>query len=163
VLGVASLPVAAIGAVTGLIAGLKARRRNRRRSSGDPTDRVEGGWDEIRDLATDLGSPLPDRTTRFEGARFVGRPEAVTLARRADALIFGPGVPDDQRVTNYWNEVDATRSAMVSDLGRLQRWKVLVSLSSLRSAGRGASGEPRRTRLAAALPFGRRRPQGVNG
>lgn len=161
-LGIASLPFALVGAVTGLIAGLKARRRNRRRSAGDPTDRVEGGWDEIRDLATDLGSPLPDRTTRFEGARFVGRPEAVTLARRADALIFGPGTPDDQRVANYWNEVDATRSAMVSDLGRFGRWKVLVSLSSLRAGRSGrTAGAARRGRLPSPGPFRRRGPQGA--
>lgn len=132
-LGVASLPFALLGGVTGLIAGLKARRRSRRRNAAEPTDRVEGGWDEIRDLATDMGSPIPDRTTRYEGARFIGRPEAVELSRRADGLIFGPGVPGDDLVGRYWDEVEATRAAMVSNLGRVGRWKVLISLSSLRA------------------------------
>lgn len=131
-----SSPVLVIGAVTALIGGLKSRRRKRRRTTGTPDERVNGGWHEITDLASDLGAPVPHRVTRREAGALIARPEAARLARHADAVVFGPGAPSEPQVSDYWTEVDATRAAMLSDLSRFGRWKALVSLSSLRSSGR---------------------------
>ena len=140
-------PLAVLASITGLIAGLKARRRTRRRSTGDAASRVDGGWQEIVDLATDLGSPIPDRVTRREGATFMARPDVLGLARHADRVTFGPDASTDVEVDRYWDEVDAVRTGMVAELSRFDRWKALVSLSSLRgSARRGrADRRPRRS------------------
>lgn len=128
-------PFLLLGAVTAAIGGLKARRRKRRRTTGTPDERVKGGWHEVTDLACDLGAPVPLRVTRYEAGAMIARPEAAQLAKHADAVVFGPGAVSESQVVGYWDEVDATRVAMLSDLSRLGRWKALVSLSSLRSSG----------------------------
>lgn len=126
------IPIAVVALITGIIAWLKARRRNHRRNDGPPDVRVKGGWDEITDLACDLGSPVPSKVTRREAAGLIGNKDATHLARHADGAVFGPYDLADADVERYWHEVDAARGSMVSDLSRFGRWKVLVSLSSLR-------------------------------
>lgn len=126
------IPITVVTLITGIIAWLKARRRTHRRFDGPPDARVSGGWEEITDLACDLGSPVPARVTRREAAGLIGNNEATHLARHADGAVFGPYDLADADVEHYWNEVDAVRTSMVSDLSRFGRWKVLVSLSSLR-------------------------------
>lgn len=127
-------PFLLLGAVTAAIGGVKARRRNRRRTRGTPDERVDGGWHEVTDLACDLGAPVPARVTRYEAGAMIARPEAAQLAKHADSVVFGPGEVAESQVAEYWDEVDATRVAMLSDLTRFGRWKALVSLSSLRAA-----------------------------
>ena len=125
-------PILVVALITGFIAWLKARRRNHRRNDGPPDARVKGGWDEITDLACDLGSPVPPRVTRREAAALIANRDATHLARHADGAVFGPYDLADGDVERYWDEVDSVRSSMLSDLSRFGRWKVLVSLSSLR-------------------------------
>jgi hypothetical protein len=136
-----SMPFIVIGSITLAIGGMKLRRRNRRRSRGTPDERVNGGWLEVTDLASDLGAPVPPRATRREAGALIARLEADRLATHADAVVFGPGVPSEEQVVAYWHEVDATCAAMLSDLSRFGRWKALVSLSSLRSSGRWRLGD----------------------
>lgn len=126
------IPVAVVALITGIIAWLKARRRKHRRHDGPADVRVNGGWEEITDLACDMGSPVPPKVTRREAAGLIGNDDATHLARHADGAVFGPYDLADGDVERYWNEVDAVRSSMVSGLSRFGRWKVLVSLSSLR-------------------------------
>lgn len=126
------VPVAVVSLITGVIAALKARRRKHRRYDGPADVRVNGGWQEITDLACDLGSPVPPRVTRREAAGLIANDDATHLARHADGAVFGPYDLADADVERYWNEVDAVRASMVSGLSRFGRWKVLVSLSSLR-------------------------------
>lgn len=131
-----SLPLLVLALITGSIAGIKARRRTRRRTRGSPDERIKGGWQEVCDLAHDRGAPVPPRVTRREAATLIGGDEPSALARHADAVVFGPGEPTEDQVEKYWHQVDATRQAMVADLSRFGRWKVLVSLASLRPTGR---------------------------
>jgi hypothetical protein len=132
--GIMLAPIAVLGAITAVIAGLKSRRRTRRRSTGELSTRVAGGWNEVMDLAADLGSPIPALATRSEGARIVGSSAAGSLARYADAGIFGPSPLTDGWVGQYWQGVDDTREAMTAELSRFERWRVLVSLASLRAS-----------------------------
>jgi hypothetical protein len=132
--GATLLPIAVLAAFTGLIAGLKSRRRSRRRTTGAPSTRVDGGWHEMIDLASDMGSPIPVLATRNEGAQLMGVDAAVGLARHADVGIFGPTDLTEDWVEHYWADVDRTRSAMTADLSRMERWRVLVSLASLRAS-----------------------------
>jgi hypothetical protein len=127
-------PALLIGGFTALMAGLKRARRNRRRSGGEPSERVAAGWVEVCDLARDLGDVVPGSATRRETAVLLGRPGVPDLARRADSLVFGPTSVDDSVSAAYWDEVELTRRAMLSPLGRFERWKALVNPSSLRRA-----------------------------
>lgn len=86
------------------------------------------------DLAADMGSPIPVLATRSEGARLMGADAAVALAEHADVGVFGPTDLDEEWVSRYWDDVDRTRTAMTSDMSRMERWRVLVSLASLRSS-----------------------------
>ena len=137
--GAVLLPVLVIGAVTGLISWLKSRRRERRRTRGTSDERIAGGWDEVIDLAADLGNPVPALATRHEQANFVADEHVVTLAGRADALVFGPTDIASNLVEQYWHEVDAARSSMTSNVSRFGRWKALVNLASFRPARRDAT------------------------
>jgi hypothetical protein len=128
------LPIAVLAAFTGIVGGLKTRRRKRRRTTGPPSTRVAGGWSEIVDLAEDLGSPIPVRATRREGAQLIGSTAAVGLAVHADAGIFGLAPLDESWVDRYWHDVDGTRAAMTAELSPIERWRVLVSPASLRSS-----------------------------
>lgn len=132
--GATLIPISVLALITGAIAGLKARRRNRRRTTGAPSSRVAGGWSEVIDLAADMGSPIPVLATRSEGARLIGTDAAVGLANHADVGIFGPTDLTDDWVARYWDDVDGTRTAMTADMSKMERWRVLVSLASLRSS-----------------------------
>jgi len=125
-------PLLILAGVTGAMAGLKGRRRKKRRLDGLPADRVAAGWDEVCDLARDLGDVVPDMATRREAAVMLGRPGIAALARSADSVVFGPGLVDEVGVVAYWNEVDLTRSAMLDAVSPVDRWKATVNPSSLR-------------------------------
>lgn len=110
---------------------LKRRRSRRRRRTGAPHERIANGWREVTDLALDRGTPVPATTTRREAAAFVGA-DAVALAVRADAAVWGGGEPPDEVVEQYWADLVATLKAMRSELGPLERLKCRVSVRSLR-------------------------------
>jgi hypothetical protein len=126
-------PILLISAICGLIIGLKSRRRKRRRTLGSSTTRISNGWTEIVDSAADLGVVLPAGQTRREDASRLAAYEVTDLANDADARVFGPGEPADDDATDYWRRVDELRQSMTSGLSRLQRWRVALSLRSLRS------------------------------
>ncbi len=130
-------PMLIVGAVTAAMAGLKGRRRKRRRTRGAPSDRVAAGWEEICDLAVDFGDVVPSLATRREAAVVLARPGIAPLAQSADALLFGPEPVDDATAERYWQEVAVAREAIRSGQTRFARWKALVNPTSLRrSAGR---------------------------
>ncbi|HWV76633.1 MAG TPA: transglutaminase-like domain-containing protein [Isoptericola sp.] len=167
--GLAALVVAAVVVPLALLASpflvvlaLKARRRTRRRTTGRPSDRVSGGWREVVDVATDLGTGVPPGATRREGAQALGERFGdaghVALAHRADASVFGGAEPSPQEVDAYWADVATVVGGLRSGVRRRDRWRAAVSLRSLR--GGDGSGRPtgRHTwwsSLRARLPWGR--------
>jgi len=124
-----------------VIAAIKARRRKRRRRAEQPVERVLGGWAEVVDLGRDLGHEPTRGATRRETGRELGAayPEAgvLTLARRADAGVFGPGDPAPAEVEALWSEVDEVLAAMTGSVGPWARVRARFSLRSLRRKGRG--------------------------
>lgn len=108
--------VAAAGAVvvvTSPVWGLllvKRTRRRRRRSDPDPVVRVSGGWRELSDQARDLGTRLPQSSTRYESSLALSQrfpdSEVTTLALVADRHVFGPHQPSEPEVAEYWADVD---------------------------------------------------------
>jgi len=142
------VPLAVLLAPFALVMLLKSRRRERRRTAGDPVERVSGGWRELTDRAVDLRVPLPAGATRRETGEALGRlgegegpvrladgGGPVRLARRADAVVFGPGAPDDEAVDAYWRDVDDVVADLTAAAGRWGRLRARVSLASLRRSG----------------------------
>jgi len=123
-----------------LVLLLKSQRRKRRRGAERPVDRISGGWREVLDAATDLGAPVPAGATRREGAGTlaqafpVAAAPTVTLARSADATVFGTGDPSAAEVDSFWSEVDSVLVGMRSTRPRRERFRAAVSLRSLRGA-----------------------------
>jgi transglutaminase-like putative cysteine protease len=135
-LGVVALllaPFVAMGIVKGV-------RRRRRREAPRPSDRISGGWDELVDRALDLGTPLSPGATRAEDASAVAtafeQPAVATLAREADAQVFGPAEPTPDDVERFWIEVDAIVGGMTANRSFWRRLGARLSIRSLRS-GRG--------------------------
>lgn len=140
-------PVALIAVVVGTLLGLKSRRRRRRQHFGPPTSRIAGGWQEIVDLARDLGRVVPGRRTRREQAALVDHPIAMPLARDADAAVFGPADPGPDVVEAYWRQVTTARRQLTAGLSRWRRVRVALNPVSLRpAAGVSASSRPRGAR-----------------
>lgn len=111
---------------------LKTQRRRRRRSRGATHQRVSNGWLELTDLATDLGRPVPPLTTRREAAAFVGG-NAVALAERTDAAVWGGEHLSDAHVDAYWQELSQALAAMRSEVGPIARIRASMSPRSLRT------------------------------
>jgi transglutaminase-like putative cysteine protease len=120
-----------------LIAWLKVRRRRRRALSARTADRLSGGWDEIVDIATDLGTRVTAGGTRMDGARALAEnyPSGgvLTLAARADTGIFGPSEPTAADTDAFWGEVDRLVKDMRGSVGRLRRLRARLSLATFRS------------------------------
>lgn len=123
-----------IGGIVALLVGLKAARRRRRRSDGAPAARVVAGWDELCDLVRDIGGVLPLSATRRECAVLIDRPGVAAVARSADTLVFGPSEVTDAASEEYWSKLETTRAGILGSLTRLDRWKAMLSLSSLHPA-----------------------------
>lgn len=129
---------------------VKARRRRIRRSRARLVDRVSGGWAELVDAATDLGSPLDPALTRREAAELLdGRypaAGAVAIADRVDASVFGVGEPTEADVEHVWREVDQALVGLAKSVPRRRRVRARFSTASLRLARQAGA----RLRTAAA-------------
>lgn len=132
---VGGIPVLLILGTLGAIVGLKARRRRRRRTTGTGGERIANGWREVTDTALDMGTPVPDVSTRREAAHFIGASVA-PLASAADAAVFGPDEPTDEEVDAYWDELERTLRSMRSELGFFDRLKTKINMTSLRRRGK---------------------------
>jgi hypothetical protein len=128
----AGLPVLVLLLVVAAIAGAKAWRRRRRRTAERASTRVIGAWRELVDHARDLGDEVPMERgrTRREQAVFLSSDSAGPLAERADALVFGPVVPEAAEAAEFWSVVDAERAAMTAGVGRKRRLLALVNLTT---------------------------------
>jgi hypothetical protein len=122
--------VVAIAAFTGLIAGIKGRRRRLRRRARTPAGQVAGAWSELIDLCRDLGAVIPAGRTRREQSLSVTALDVSGLARRGDASVFGPGQPSLAEVAEYWSSIDAIAGQLRAQIGWIGRWRARVSLRS---------------------------------
>ncbi|MDL9978200.1 transglutaminase-like domain-containing protein [Microbacterium sp. ASV49] len=136
VIAVLLAPFVAMGIV-------KGTRRRRRKDAARPSDRISGGWDELMDRALDLGTPLASGATRGEDAATVAsafdQPAVATLARQADAQVFGPSEPTPDDIARFWGEVDEIVGGMTAQRSFWRRLGARLSIRSLRSGRRPAS------------------------
>ncbi|MBD8080580.1 transglutaminaseTgpA domain-containing protein [Cellulosimicrobium arenosum] len=138
-----AIPLALLALPIVLILAYKSRRRLRRRTAARPVDRVSGGWREVLDAATDLGTAVPTGATRREGAsvivRSYGAPATIPLAHRADATVFGTDEPTDAEIDAFWSQVEEVVGGLRSTVPRRARIRAALSLRSVRRA-RGRTG-----------------------
>jgi transglutaminase-like putative cysteine protease len=131
-----AIPLAIVLLPFVLLLGYKSRRRLRRRLAGAPADRISGGWHEIVDAAVDLGHAVTAGATRQEtgGALEATYPAAgtLTLARHADASVFGTGDPSDADVEAYWGGIEAAVAQMRAAVPWRKRVAARLSLRSVR-------------------------------
>ena len=143
-------PILVLLALTLTMGTAKRMRRRRRRTRGRPDERVAAGWDEVCDLARDMGDVVIDKATRRETAVLLARPGLADLARGADGIVFAPGDLTEADVAGYWDRVELTRSAMKSEVSVFARWTTLVNPTSLQRSDRPTGpdrGERRQVRL----------------
>ena len=129
----AGSPLLLILLACALIVGLKARRRMRRRLAGPTSLRFAGAWSDLLDRARDLGHVLPRGQTRREQARHIPAPQVDTLARTADAAVFGPGDPLPEHAARYWKATGEARHALTAQSSPWPGRRAALSLASLRS------------------------------
>lgn len=134
-------PVLLVALICALIVGMKARRRQLRRTRGRPATRLARGWHELVDHARDLGTAMPGGRTRREQAAVLATHNLVPLAELADAHVFGAADPGDQEARDYWAQVDAARKRMSSTVGRWRRIRAALNPASLRSPRGQVAGE----------------------
>jgi len=131
VLGIAGTPILLVGGFVIGVLGLKRRRRRHRRTGGSLEDRVVGGWDELRDLALDMGQPIPPVATRREAAQLLSDTNVSAAAGMADLAVFGPDQPLEEDVVYYWDAIDASSESLLQGRSRIDRAKVRVNPTSL--------------------------------
>ena len=140
--GLLGVILLAVGIPLLLIAGpilailaYKARRRALRRSADQLADRISGGWHEVVDVVTDLGTTVPHGATRRESAGVIAGvhqvPSTLMLAHRADATVFGRGEPTQADVEAYWVEVDELVGGLRSTVSTRRRVRAALSLRSV--------------------------------
>ncbi|MFD6445762.1 DUF3488 and transglutaminase-like domain-containing protein [Promicromonospora sp. NPDC060204] len=129
------IPLLVIAGPIIAILAYKARRRTARRTADLPADRISGGWHEVVDVVTDIGTSLPRGATRRESAGVIAGahqvPSTLTLAHRADASVFGRGEPTQADVESFWAEVDELVGGLRSNLSTRRRVGAALSLRSV--------------------------------
>jgi hypothetical protein len=117
------------------ILAYKARRRTARRNAEQPADRISGGWYEVVDVVTDLGTSLPRGATRRESAGVIAGahavPSTLMLAHRADETVFGINEPTPAEVEAFWAGVDELVGGLRSTVSTRQRVRAALSLRSI--------------------------------
>ena len=152
----AGVPLVLLVLPIALVVLLKVLRRRRRRRRGSGSGRVSGGWAEVVDRARDLGVPVSTAATRNEQAgeleaglahghstrRRRARPvdvsglDTTSLARHADAGVFGPVLPDETAVAHYWRHVESTERRLRQAVGRRRWLRSRIATTSLRKGRR---------------------------
>ena len=129
------IPLLVIAGPIVAILAYKARRRTARRNAEQPADRISGGWHEVVDVVTDLGTSVPRGATRRESAGVIAGahavPSTLMLAHRADATVFGLEEPTPADVEAFWVEVDELVGGLRSTVGKRQRVRAALSLRSI--------------------------------
>lgn len=103
---------------------LKARRRRRHATTGPVPHRAAWVWGDLLAEARSLGVAVPRRATRREQAGAL--PPAAgadVVAAAADAVVFGPGDGDPDRVLAVAADAEAARSVLRDEVSRLRRWR----------------------------------------
>lgn len=128
VVGVAVALLVVAVVVLMLVPLVKVLRRVRRRRTGSWSGIYVNGWQEVLDALRDRGTPVPEWWSRVAQARAMG--SGIELARRADAAVFAPGLPDD-RADEFWDACQDLRRQLVASVPATRRWWSHLNPASL--------------------------------
>ncbi|MDR2929536.1 MAG: transglutaminase-like domain-containing protein [Propionibacteriaceae bacterium] len=120
-IGVAGV-VFGVAALIGVLIGVKALRSAIRRRSGSNAARIAAGWSDVMDRARDVGLRVPRAGTRSEQAAAMGLAGLEQLASSTNRAMFQPTPPDQAIVSQYWDEVAAEKSQLLSSRTGLARF-----------------------------------------
>ncbi|MGO2819306.1 MAG: transglutaminaseTgpA domain-containing protein [Brachybacterium tyrofermentans] len=150
------IPATPVLALVVVVLVAKSVRRGRRRTRGSLAARIDGGWQEILDLLTDLGHPPDPMRTRAETAELLERHlpamGALALAREADRAVFGPDDQPDSTAEEYWWRVRGSRRILTDSVPWHRRLRAAISPRSLCIRSRRRTQEGRRARTTAPDP-----------
>ncbi|WP_277208408.1 transglutaminaseTgpA domain-containing protein [Isoptericola croceus] len=136
-----------LGPIVAILA-YKARRRAQRRLADEAIQRFSGGWHEVVDVATDLGSTVPASATRRESAQLIATehqaPGTLAVAHRADVSVFGAGESSTAEAEGFWLEIDQLVGGMRAGVPRGRRLRAALSLRSVRARSRWIRSEEKR-------------------
>jgi hypothetical protein len=150
------LPLLVLFALYWAIRGAKAWRRGRHAQRGPTPTRVAWAWDDLVRTARSFGEKVPKRATRLEQAAALERiPAAHELAVRANAHIFGPGVPSDEEAAAYWASVNEARSDLRSNVDFWRRLRADIDPRPLFTRG-PQTGDQQSLRSRIPLSFNRK-------
>lgn len=127
-----ALLVGLLVVVCAAVVTLKTARTYRRRTHGTTLERIHGSWQELLDLARDLGHPAPVHATRPEQARQLNLPRTTALA--IDAATFGPHPPHD--ATTHWADLATHKRTIRRQAHWLRKLAAPFNPASLRSRHR---------------------------
>jgi hypothetical protein len=109
----------------------KLRRRRLRRNAPTAAERIEGGWQEFADVASDFGYAIKPTATRAEQAATVGGLAPLVLASVVDRAAFAPDGPEHGDDLRVWNAVDELQERLGAPRSKRERLRAAVSLTSL--------------------------------
>lgn len=112
-----------------LVPVVKVLRRARRRRTSSWSGPYVNGWQELLDLALDLGHPVPDGWSRLAQATELGR--GSDLAQQADAAVFAPVAPPAEEGRAFWDACQDLRRELLGEAGIGRRTWSLFNPSSL--------------------------------
>jgi hypothetical protein len=116
VVGLAALGLAGAAVLALLLVpGVKVLRRARRRRTSSWSGLYVNGWQELLDLALDLGRPVPDGWSRLAQARELGLGSG--LAQQADAAVFAPLAPPAEEGRAFWDACQDLRGELLGEVG----------------------------------------------
>lgn len=123
------IPAAVIFGPVLVIAGIKTRRRRRRREAGTVDAQVAGAWDELVDGYAELGFTPPKNSTRIMVAAELASQQADDaapglrgIALETDDAVFSGREIEQERSDRVWTEALATVAAARAALTGTRRW-----------------------------------------
>ncbi len=144
--GIALALVAVLAAYVGVVMGLKARHRARRRAVREPSLAVGSAWASALEQLTEARVPLDPSSTPLEVARRVPPAQGPALAaplrrlaRTYTVVRYGERAPGPADVEAAWSSVDEIRIVLAQDLPARERWRRRLDREMLRRT-RGRSG-----------------------
>lgn len=125
-------PLALVGMWIGVIAGLKAYRRHKRRTTGDPSRQVAGAWFEVQDRLGEFGVAAPANSSLHE---FAAQAEASSnaavgvkeLADMADQTAFAPDGGAPELAAAAWDRSEAIVSRVRRSRTATERLRVMAN------------------------------------
>ncbi len=129
-LGGVGFPLSTLGLWAGVVGGLKARRRGRRKK-GEAKKRIAGAWYETQDRFVEAGHTFDRTASPFDTVREYATiaPNSLSLlglAATVDRAAFGPETPLENEADGAWRESDGAIDELKKGASLSQRCRRVI-------------------------------------